>query len=610
MGNASPVVSRKRLSSTDITNVDKSEIISMKIKLLVRLLQKHDDLRALFVDYVMSRKWMQEMLSQVVSQRGAQPSLHDVLPARQFYHLPTDDYLLVHSTQGSPSNRFFDQLSVSSSERQSLRSQTTRNTATTRYSLTWASIGESTSSHSTHSNHIMPSLSSSHSNSSSMRDSLRDSMSSQPRDNLSAQWNPQHSQLLLCGCIIPLFLRTTEYSDWTSRNNNNLGSDAVGIAFPAANDAQHHSPPKSKAAMYKDMFFAHTSLLASHSNHQMDDGNVYLFGEFSSSSDSKAHSGSPSAGNKLPSLPLDTTQEDQEEGEDPNKEDTQEFESYLLSIVSEIDPLHLHSKLSTGSLWLRDLLIYLHELPFAISISSAKHQQTTLFDATFPLVFVNRAFLTLTGYPRHEVLGRNCRFLQREDVTEMNQVGKIRDALREGCATKVAVTNVRRDGTAFFNLLALQPVVRIINACSQSASNNTGSPSRAANSTHSSPDLQNKGRSQQTDRRGKQKRPRQQRECQYVIGAQYDLHTYYASRQNVHQNPPRTSSYIGMNAPEDTVHTASSSGSIISLRSQNTSHVVHTVSEDEEVDDGESRLTEDLLCIDALLHLLPFLLSD
>lgn len=29
-----------------------------------------------------------------------------------------------------------------------------------------------------------------------------------------------------------------------------------------------------------------------------------------------------------------------------------------------------------------------------------------------PIIFVNDAFSRLTGYARHEILGRNCRFLQ------------------------------------------------------------------------------------------------------------------------------------------------------------------------------------------------------
>src|SRR3954447_15533381 len=33
-----------------------------------------------------------------------------------------------------------------------------------------------------------------------------------------------------------------------------------------------------------------------------------------------------------------------------------------------------------------------------------------------PVVYANHSFLTLTGYPRNEVIGRNCRFLQGEDT--------------------------------------------------------------------------------------------------------------------------------------------------------------------------------------------------
>ncbi len=33
-----------------------------------------------------------------------------------------------------------------------------------------------------------------------------------------------------------------------------------------------------------------------------------------------------------------------------------------------------------------------------------------------PMVFVNQAFCSLTGYSREETLGRNCRFLQGQDT--------------------------------------------------------------------------------------------------------------------------------------------------------------------------------------------------
>lgn len=74
-----------------------------------------------------------------------------------------------------------------------------------------------------------------------------------------------------------------------------------------------------------------------------------------------------------------------------------------------------------------------------------------------PLVYVNRAFSELTGYPLQEVLGRNCRFLQGpksspEDVT------KLRNAIRDREAIFCDLLNYRKDGSIFFNRLVLLPI--------------------------------------------------------------------------------------------------------------------------------------------------------
>ncbi|MET0248910.1 MAG: PAS domain-containing protein, partial [Sphingobium sp.] len=45
-----------------------------------------------------------------------------------------------------------------------------------------------------------------------------------------------------------------------------------------------------------------------------------------------------------------------------------------------------------------------------------------------PIVFANKAFLDLTQYEEHEILGRNCRFLQGTD-TDRETVREMRDAI-------------------------------------------------------------------------------------------------------------------------------------------------------------------------------------
>jgi PAS domain S-box-containing protein len=74
-----------------------------------------------------------------------------------------------------------------------------------------------------------------------------------------------------------------------------------------------------------------------------------------------------------------------------------------------------------------------------------------------PIVFANRAFSTLTGYDEHEVIGRNCRFLQGPD-TDQREVDKIRAALRGGDVVLVELLNYRKDGSTFWNALHLGPI--------------------------------------------------------------------------------------------------------------------------------------------------------
>jgi len=88
----------------------------------------------------------------------------------------------------------------------------------------------------------------------------------------------------------------------------------------------------------------------------------------------------------------------------------------------------------------------------ALSMSIADATQPDL-----PLVYVNTAFEHLTGYPRAEVLGRNCRFLQH-GVAEHPARATLRAALAEGRACTVLLRNRRRDGSLFINELHVAPI--------------------------------------------------------------------------------------------------------------------------------------------------------
>lgn len=74
-----------------------------------------------------------------------------------------------------------------------------------------------------------------------------------------------------------------------------------------------------------------------------------------------------------------------------------------------------------------------------------------------PIVFVNAAFQTLTGYDRSEIIGRNCRFLQGPE-TAASTVAAIREAVEAGHDLQIDILNYRKDGTPFWNALYLSPV--------------------------------------------------------------------------------------------------------------------------------------------------------
>ena len=78
-------------------------------------------------------------------------------------------------------------------------------------------------------------------------------------------------------------------------------------------------------------------------------------------------------------------------------------------------------------------------------------------DPELPIVYANRGFETMTGFSDADIRGRNCRFLQGPR-TDPADVRVIREAIRERKPCRVTLLNYKRDGTPFYNDLAVTPV--------------------------------------------------------------------------------------------------------------------------------------------------------
>ena len=85
-----------------------------------------------------------------------------------------------------------------------------------------------------------------------------------------------------------------------------------------------------------------------------------------------------------------------------------------------------------------------------------------------PIVYCSATFERLTGYTKHEILGRNCRFLQAPDgdVVPGNKRKYVDDEavyyLKTRCEGKkecqISLINYRKGGQPFMNLLTTIPI--------------------------------------------------------------------------------------------------------------------------------------------------------
>ncbi|KAF5554106.1 zinc finger domain-containing protein [Fusarium phyllophilum] len=85
-----------------------------------------------------------------------------------------------------------------------------------------------------------------------------------------------------------------------------------------------------------------------------------------------------------------------------------------------------------------------------------------------PIVYVSDSFQALTGYSRHEVLGRNCRFLQSPDgkvergshrpYVDEGTVYSLKTSVEERRETQISMINYRKGGQPLLNFLSIIPI--------------------------------------------------------------------------------------------------------------------------------------------------------
>jgi len=85
-----------------------------------------------------------------------------------------------------------------------------------------------------------------------------------------------------------------------------------------------------------------------------------------------------------------------------------------------------------------------------------------------PVVYASPGFTTLTGYAEHEILGRNCRFLQAPNGsvvkgegrrrTSHSSVAQMKKATVADKECQTCLINYKKDGTPFVNLVSIIPL--------------------------------------------------------------------------------------------------------------------------------------------------------
>ena len=86
----------------------------------------------------------------------------------------------------------------------------------------------------------------------------------------------------------------------------------------------------------------------------------------------------------------------------------------------------------------------------------------------FPIIYCSENFERLTGYTKHEILGRNCRFLQAPDgkvvpgvkrsYVDDDSILYLKNMVAVRKEAQISLINYRKGGQPFMNLLTMIPL--------------------------------------------------------------------------------------------------------------------------------------------------------
>ncbi len=99
----------------------------------------------------------------------------------------------------------------------------------------------------------------------------------------------------------------------------------------------------------------------------------------------------------------------------------------------------------------------LHLMQHAIDSSNNGIIITGRKDQDYAIIYANQAFVDMTGYSMGELLGRNPRFLHRDDKQQAG-IAVLRAALSDNHDAHAVIRNYRKDGSLFWNEVYISPV--------------------------------------------------------------------------------------------------------------------------------------------------------